>query len=301
MVGNSASPAARFKEAPMLAKLVSAGKLPPVEQRLPRTPFIRRAQEVGNYGGTLYDQAASPGGRFHLDGALIASGQETDNSGEIIRPYLCDRVTFNPDYTEFTFHIRQGLKWSDGVEVTADDVLWWWKYEQCNRTIFPSGPLSFKIGNLYPEFSNDDRLTFRIKFPTSLRPCLNISVSEWMSFESYFAQPAHWIKQFHIDFNPKADSEDRLFRWQMMTDASVVIDGPGATLHKEGRSLSARVLSPDGATFSLSCPSPSRPENPNLGYRQLAIEKCESGGDTRIVVQLSVKPFEASVLPLDFW
>jgi hypothetical protein len=33
----------------------------------------------------------------------------------------------------------------------------------------------------------------------------------------------------------------------------------------------------------------------------LAIEKCESGGDTRIVVQLSVKPFEASVLPLDFW
>lgn len=209
LVASSASPQLRCKEAPMLAKLVSAGKLPPVEQRLPRNPFIRQVQQVGKYGGTLYDQAASPGGRFHLDGALIASAQETDNTGEIIRPYLCDRVTFNPDYTEFTFHIRDGLKWSDGVEVTADDVLWWWKHEQCNRTIFPSGPLSFKIGNVYPEFSKDDRLTFRIKFPTPLRPCLNISVSEWMSFGSYFAQPAHWIKQFHIDFNPKADEESR--------------------------------------------------------------------------------------------
>jgi peptide/nickel transport system substrate-binding protein len=32
-----------------------------------------------------------------------------------------------------------------------------------------------------------------------------MSVSEWMSFGSYFAQPSHWTKQFHIDFNPRAD------------------------------------------------------------------------------------------------
>src|SRR5215469_12916538 len=102
-VTNSASPQARFKEAPMLATLVSVGKLPPVEQRLPHTPFVRQVKRVGSYGGTLYDQAASPGGRFHLDGALIASAQETDNTSEIIRPYLCDQVTFNSDYTHFTF------------------------------------------------------------------------------------------------------------------------------------------------------------------------------------------------------
>lgn len=195
----------RYKEAPMLARLVADGRLPSVEKRLPRNPFVRHVQQVGKYGGALYDQAPSPGGRFHLDGALIASAQETDNSGEVIRPYLCDEITFNEDYSEFTFHIREGLKWSDGVDVTADDVLWWWKYEQCNRTIFPSGPLSFKIGNDYADFSKLDGSTFRIKFPTPFRPCLNISLSEWMSFGSYFAQPSHWIKQFHIDFNSQAD------------------------------------------------------------------------------------------------
>jgi hypothetical protein len=99
----------------------------------------------------------------------------------------------------------------------------------------------------------------------------------------------------------RPDSEDRLFRWQMMTDAKVLVDGSVATLEKEGRSLDARILSPEGATFSIACPSRRSPENPNIGYRQLVVEKRESGVDTRITVQLSVNPFESSVLPLESW
>jgi peptide/nickel transport system substrate-binding protein len=191
-----------YKEAPMLAERVAAGQLPPVEQRLPRNPFVQNVPQIGKYGGTMYDQAESSGGRFHLDGALIAGAQETDNDGQIIRPHLCDRVDVNADYSEFTFHIREGLKWSDGVDLTADDVLWWWQNEQRNPVIFPEGPRSFKVGNDYAEFSKLDRWTFRIKLPTPFRPCLNISASEWMAFGR---QPAHWMKQFHADFNPKAD------------------------------------------------------------------------------------------------
>jgi len=99
----------------------------------------------------------------------------------------------------------------------------------------------------------------------------------------------------------RRDSEDRLFRWQMMTDAKVVVNGSAATLEKEGRFLYARILSPEGATFSIACPSPGSPENPNIGYRQLVVEKTESGVATRIAVQLSVKPFESSMRPLDSW
>ena len=105
----------RYKESPLLAARVAAGKLPPVDQRLPRVPFVRQVARIGGYGGTLYDQAESPGGRFHLDGTLIVAAQETDNGGRIIRPHLCDVVTASPDFREFTFHIREGIKWSDGV------------------------------------------------------------------------------------------------------------------------------------------------------------------------------------------
>jgi peptide/nickel transport system substrate-binding protein len=196
----------KYKEAPMLAALVASGKLPQVEKRLPAVPFVRHVAKIGNYGGTLYDQAESPGGRFHFDGTLIVAAQETDNGGRVIRPHLCDSVSAAPDFRSFEFHIRQGLKWSDGVDLTTDDVLWWWWNEARNSTIFPEGPRTFKVGDNFAEFTRVDPLTFRIGFAEPFRPCLNLSASEYMAFGSYFGQPAHWMKQFHKDFNPDADN-----------------------------------------------------------------------------------------------
>jgi peptide/nickel transport system substrate-binding protein len=43
----------RFNEAPQLAELVKAGKLPPVEQRIGQDPLvIKPLREIGKYGGT---------------------------------------------------------------------------------------------------------------------------------------------------------------------------------------------------------------------------------------------------------
>ena len=43
----------KFDEAPMLAELVKAGKLPPVEQRVPAEPLVcQPLHEIGKYGGT---------------------------------------------------------------------------------------------------------------------------------------------------------------------------------------------------------------------------------------------------------
>jgi peptide/nickel transport system substrate-binding protein len=199
----------------MLAEKVARGEMLSVEQRLPKIPYIRHVEYMGQYGGSLYDQTGNQGGRFHLDGALIAGPQETDNDGIIIRPHLCDRVDISPDYREFVFHIRDGLRWSDGVDLTADDILWWWEYEQNNKELYPAGPRTvWKIGNEYARFEKIDKYTFGIDFPKPFRPCLNASAHEWMSFGSYFGQPAHWMKQFHIDFNPDANALAREYGYQ---------------------------------------------------------------------------------------
>lgn len=212
---DSAQSISKYNEAPLLAEYVARGELPPVDDRLPKKPFVRQVKTIGNYGGTLYDQSESQGGRFHLDGALIAGPQETNNEGVLIRPHLCDSVTANDTFTEFIFHIREGLKWSDGVELTADDIIWWWKYEQNNRELYPEGPRSvWKIGDEYARFTKIDTLTFKISFPSPFRPCLNITAHEWASFGSYFGQPSHWMKQFHIDFNPQADALARKHGYQ---------------------------------------------------------------------------------------
>ena len=43
----------KFGEAPALAELVKAGKLPPVEQRIPEEPMVvKPLHSIGKYGGT---------------------------------------------------------------------------------------------------------------------------------------------------------------------------------------------------------------------------------------------------------
>src|SRR6266508_3401674 len=43
----------KFAEAPVLAEMVKAGKLPPVEKRLPDEPMVvKPLQSIGRYGGT---------------------------------------------------------------------------------------------------------------------------------------------------------------------------------------------------------------------------------------------------------
>src|ERR1700754_81970 len=43
----------KFNEAPMLAELVKAGKLPPVDQRVPAEPLVwQPLDQIGKYGGT---------------------------------------------------------------------------------------------------------------------------------------------------------------------------------------------------------------------------------------------------------
>ncbi len=52
--GPTATPVAKFNEAPMLADLVQAGKLPSVAERLPQNPGVMfPIEQTGTYGGAI--------------------------------------------------------------------------------------------------------------------------------------------------------------------------------------------------------------------------------------------------------
>ena len=49
-----AEPMGKYRESPMLAAMVAAGELPPVDERLPVNPFVRQVEEeIGEYSGTM--------------------------------------------------------------------------------------------------------------------------------------------------------------------------------------------------------------------------------------------------------
>lgn len=128
-----------YAEAPMLADLVSAGKLSPVDERIPNKDNIfvetndatGAALQIGNYGGTL--NLLGGGGSWDLSRPTLESIIHY-NSDSTYYPNVIKDYEANADYTEWTFHLREGMKWSDGEDFNADDITFW--YYMCHINNF---------------------------------------------------------------------------------------------------------------------------------------------------------------------
>jgi peptide/nickel transport system substrate-binding protein len=109
-----------YSEAPALAQLVKEGKLPPVAERLPKKPLVVNATQVGTYGGEW--RMGMRGGTDDPSFYRIVTYENlvrwTPNRDDII-PNLAESWEINKDATEYTFHLREGMKWSDGVPFTS--------------------------------------------------------------------------------------------------------------------------------------------------------------------------------------
>ena len=107
----------------MLADLVKAGKLPPVQERLPANPKLINdlppdwlKQEVGQYGGTL--RLAGPGIQYDNDGYMMCETPLLNTpgiQGDNIQPNVLETFDASADNKVFTMALRKGLKWSDGT------------------------------------------------------------------------------------------------------------------------------------------------------------------------------------------
>src|SRR5687767_3279272 len=119
---------AKLGEAPMLAELVKAGKLPPVEQRIPMEPMvIKPLAEIGKYGGTW--RRAFTGPADGENGNRIMSLDKPvfwDYQGVKQRPGYMQRWEITDGGRTITFYLRKGHKWSDGQPFTADDIMFWY-------------------------------------------------------------------------------------------------------------------------------------------------------------------------------
>ena len=123
----AAAPMDDAMEAPMLAEMVASGELPPLEERIPADPkVVQVVEEAGQYGGNwrrAYNGISDRWGLTKLLEERIIEFEIDPADGTIsIEPNWADEFTISYYTRGFTFHIREGLKWSDGVPVTTEDV-----------------------------------------------------------------------------------------------------------------------------------------------------------------------------------
>ena len=239
----TAGPVSQYSQSPILDDLVKAGTLPPVEKRLPTDVFIVDAGvyltkeqlpnwQPGIYGGTLH--MATPVANWDAD-VFVAMNEPLLTAPKIsvqgIQGNIVKDFKVENNNQDFTFTMRKGLKWSDGEDVTSEDVRFTWEDIYGNEKLFPNGvPSEFRNGYVPTgdpgKLTIIDDYTFKIQFGKPYGGFLrNLTIEGWKGY-TIIVNPSHYLKQYHIKYTTidKFQSEfDRLSLtggewWQVFGD-----------------------------------------------------------------------------------
>jgi peptide/nickel transport system substrate-binding protein len=194
-----------FHEAPMLSELVKQGKLPPVEERLPKNPLVVTPyEEIGQYGGTWRRAWYGLSDKWGPNKICFEYPIFTSKDGSELVPNVFESMEMSEDGRIFTFKIREGLKWSDGVPVTTEDVRFWYEDILLNKELTPS--ISYNLTSNGKVFKLEiiDDYTFRVVFEDPY-PLFPLPLTKSYVAGTSFVVPSHYIKQFH----PKYVGEEK--------------------------------------------------------------------------------------------
>lgn len=199
-------------------QFVDTGKLPPVEDRLPKEPLVymtaNEPDGTGVYGDVMRHVI---GGR--PQGWNYAAGQIQGWGGVDIGMYECLTRTgplfevkadelqpmpnlarswdWSPDGHVLTMHLIEGAKWSDGVPFTADDVMFYWNDNIKDPNVKPlnsGGPDSFGVGTTLEKVDDYTvKWTFKEAFPKQYLYT--------MAYGGFCPLPAHILKPQHPKYS----------------------------------------------------------------------------------------------------
>ena len=200
----------QFHEAPMLAAMVSAGTLPPVEERLPDDPLvIAPYAESGEYGGTLRVARTGPGDWGDMyRGHLFSMMFRMDPSLNAALPLVAQRLELSGDGRQITIHLRPGAKWSDGMPFTTADIMW--QYEHVLADLDFEWKREYwrgrwTLGGSLAKFSAPDDYTLYISFDKPIsRNALIYQINFNRVKQGVFFTPAHVSSRYHAATNPDA-------------------------------------------------------------------------------------------------
>ena len=211
-----------FQEAPMLTDLVENGKLPPVSDRLPENPLVVvPANETGVYGGALRRLIATEiieeqGVNKSLNDGLFRFENHLPGKFQL---NLAESYQFSPEGRELIVRIRRGVKWSDGIPFTVDDIIFWYYdmvFDEEARTM-PLFPSTWLVDGKPMKIDKIDDTTFKVSAEKPLARVLN-------SFcHNQFAYPKHVLSRHH----PRYSKEATYQRFKEITSQANLVLQPG--------------------------------------------------------------------------
>ena len=193
----------QFNQSPLLDKKL----LPLIQDRLPDNPLvIYPPDQNGPYGGIWqrYGTSAPDVGiyraRLAYDG-LVRWGP----MGQKILPNLAVKWEITDQGRTYIFWLRRGVRWSDGQLFSVDDILFWYHRIILNPELTPTIPREYQRDGIPMKVEKVNDYTVRFSFTSPYGLFLQAVASR----RGYpmVEHPAHYLKQFHLDFVPRSKLE----------------------------------------------------------------------------------------------
>ena len=179
--------------------------LPPIEERVPQEPLVvdlaAQGREEGVHGGDL-DTLIGRAKDIRLINVWGYARLVGYDESYQLQPDIL-RAVDEEDGRIFTFHLRKGHKWSDGVPFTAEDLRYYFEEILTNPELTPTPDPFMLVGGKLPKFEVIDDLTVRYTWDTpNPRFLPNLAQAR----PPFIYRPAHYLKQF----NPKFGDADEI-------------------------------------------------------------------------------------------
>ncbi len=198
-----------FSENPDIGKLNDRirgnPKLPALADRLPQEPLVVAPYDsIGTYGGTFdaLSNATESGTSDFMSVRHVNLLRYSDDL-ETIVPNVAKGWEWNDDYTQLTFFLRKGMKWSDGAPFGAEDVEFWYENLAIDTKVREKPKDYVLVGGKPMTVDVIDAQTVRFNLPAP-KPGL---LSHFANHYAQGFQPKHFLGKFHPAVNPDADKE----------------------------------------------------------------------------------------------
>ena len=198
----------KFKESPLLTDLVTAGKLPAADSRLPEQPLVVPViEKTGVYGGVWRRAFLGPADANNYIRVVYDALFRFSPDGAKIEPKIAAGAESSADFKVWTITLRKGSRWSDGEPFTADDILFWYKDVLLVKELTPALPGWIRNADGTPakvEKIDDVTIRFTYNEPATL---FLTAVANADGGDRTYAMflPAHYLKKFHPAYTSKEE------------------------------------------------------------------------------------------------
>ena len=186
------------------ARIQGNGPLPSLAERLPSEPLVVAPYDaIGTYGGTLdmLSNATESGTTDMMSVRHVNLVRYSDDL-ETIVPNVAKSWEWNDDFTQLTFFLRDGHKWSDGAAFGARDVKFWYDNLATDKNVRENTKDYVLVGGEVMEVVVIDETTVQFNLPAP-KPGL---LSHFAQSYAQGFQPMHFLGQFHPDIDANADA-----------------------------------------------------------------------------------------------